>query len=360
MVTRLTVTTRQTTDPLLASFINAPDEATSDHLLRQIIVEEAEPLISNIVRSRLQTSPIFSGTENEEGDVDDVCGEVILRLVKRLCKLKAEPDRDAIANLRAYVTTMAYNACDGYLRDKYPERHRLKNRLRYMVTHIKGLGLWETDDRRWVCGFTRWQGAQFNAPIGRTPDRLLSGIDDFKAQSILDADAATINPADLLIAIFSRVGAPVEFDDLVSIVAELWGIKDRPRHPDSEPDQRNLSAGSFDPRPDIEGGIDRRNQLRQVRSEICQLPVRQRAALLLNLRDQQGRGLLTLLPVAGIAGLRRIAEALEIDVERLLEMWDELPLEDSKIGRLLGSTPQQVVNLRKSARERLARRTKIL
>jgi hypothetical protein len=78
----------------------------------------------------------------------------------------------------------------------------------------------------------------------------------------------------------------------------------------------------------------------------------------LSLRDQQGRSVLALLPVAGIAGIRQIAEALDIDAERLLEIWEELPLEDSKIGRQLSVTSQQVVNLRKSARERLARRTK--
>jgi len=254
---------------------------------------------------------------------------------------------------------MAYNACDEYLRQKYPERHRLKNRLRYMVTHIDGLGLWETDDRRWVCGFAEWRRADLRAPAGWTSDRLLNGIDDFRSQALAGVDATQINPGDLLAAVFDRVGRPVEFDDLVSIVAELWLIKDWLRYVESESDgAKGLPEASFDPRPDIESAIDRRRHLRDVWNEICELSSRQRSALLLSLRDQQGRSVLTQLPVAGIAGIREIAAALDMGPERLLDLWEELPLDDSRIGQQLGATPQQVVNLRKSARERLARRTK--
>jgi hypothetical protein len=43
-------------------------------------------------------------------------------------------------------------------------------------------------------------------------------------------------------------------------------------------------------------------------------------------------------------------------VRDLDELWDELPLDDLKIAARLGMTRQQVINLRKSARARLARR----
>src|SRR5262249_4314697 len=157
-------------------------------------------------------------------------GEVIVRLVKRLRELKSRPDHNPVSNLRGYVTTMAQNACDEYLRYKYPERHRLKNRLRYMVTHINGLELWETDDRRWVCGFSEWRRAGLHPPGGWSPDRLLDGIDDFRSQVLAGMDPIRMNPGDLLAAIFDRIGRPIEFDDLVSVLADLWAIKDRARH----------------------------------------------------------------------------------------------------------------------------------
>jgi hypothetical protein len=44
--------------------------------------------------------------------------------------------------------------------------------------------------------------------------------------------------------------------------------------------------------------------------------------------------------------------------EELTEIWNALPLDDVAIAAHLGVTRQQVINLRKSARERLVRRMK--
>jgi hypothetical protein len=46
-------------------------------------------------------------------------------------------------------------------------------------------------------------------------------------------------------------------------------------------------------------------------------------------------------------------------VERLASLWNDLPIEDVEIAEHLGVTRQQVINLRKVARERLARRMKV-
>ncbi len=40
-----------------------------------------------------------------------------------------------------------------------------------------------------------------------------------------------MNPADLLSALFNWVGHPVALDDVVNVVAELWGMKDQPHKP---------------------------------------------------------------------------------------------------------------------------------
>lgn len=89
-----------------------------------------------------------------------------------------------------------------------------------------------------------------------------------------------------------------------------------------------------------------------------QLPRNQRAALLLNLKETSGFGCITLFPVTGIATFRELADALEMSAESFAELWNELPLEDAKIAELLGLTRQQVINARKSGRERLTRRLK--
>ena len=47
---------------------------------------------------------------------------------------------------------------------------------------------------------------------------------------------------------------------------------------------------------------------------------------------------------------------LEMPAGELVRIWNDLPLEDQRIGQRLGLDRQRVINLRKSARERLNRR----
>jgi hypothetical protein len=90
--------------------------------------------------------------------------------------------------------------------------------------------------------------------------------------------------------------------------------------------------------------------------EVCGLPALQRSALLLNLRDRNSDSVIAFLPYLGIASKNEIAELVGISENQFAQLWNDLPLEDSAIAQLLGITRQQVINLRKTARERLARR----
>ena len=101
--------------------------------------------------------------------------------------------------------------------------------------------------------------------------------------------------------------------------------------------------------------MERRSYLQRLWSEIVLLPPSQRAALLLNLRDLQ-EGVIVLLPLTGVATIRQIAEAVAIPPEEFARLWNDLPLDDAAVAVRLGVTRQQVINLRKSARARLARR----
>jgi RNA polymerase sigma factor (sigma-70 family) len=111
-----------------------------------------------------------------------------------------------------------------------------------------------------------------------------------------------------------------------------------------------------DPAPDAALALERRTHLSLLWQEIRQLPQRQAVALILHLRDGQGSAAVSLLPLTGIASLRDVARVTGLEPERLAEIWNRLPLEDSAIAALLQVTRQQVINLRKSARERLTRR----
>jgi len=102
--------------------------------------------------------------------------------------------------------------------------------------------------------------------------------------------------------------------------------------------------------------LETRENLTQVWREVQELPVQQRMALLLNLRDVDGMNALALFVLLNVVGLNEIAAVLDMTLQRLSELWNELPADDLTIAAMLGKTRQQVINMRKSARERLARR----
>jgi hypothetical protein len=108
--------------------------------------------------------------------------------------------------------------------------------------------------------------------------------------------------------------------------------------------------------PDVVHKLETQGYLRRLWQEIVALPLRQRIALLLNLRDANGDSVARLLPLTGVATVEEIGRLVEIDAADFRALWLQLPIDDRRISELLGSTRQQVINLRKSARERLARR----
>jgi RNA polymerase sigma factor (sigma-70 family) len=346
----------QTIDPLLLPLMQTSGESELQNVCSQLISEHAEPIIKKIVSYKLHVYGSHTATVSLGQDAEDICGEVLVELLARLRDFKADPQDKAIGDFRSYVAVTAYHACYSHLRRKYPERWKLKNRLRYLLTHNPELALWKSADDDWLCGLGKWRNRE---KASRHTERLWRLHDDADAfiQTRLQQDLHRKDPAGLVSAIFDWVGCPIELDDLVNIVAVLWGIKDQaPSIEIGDEGMAERNKSLIDPRASIASEIDQRFYLQRLWAEICLLPARQRAALLLNLKDEKGNDLTTLLPVIGVATLRQIAEALEMPAESLAILWKNLPLDDASIARRLGLTRQQIINLRKSARERLARR----
>jgi RNA polymerase sigma factor (sigma-70 family) len=315
------------------------EEAASEQLL-QDLVEMACPTVENVVRRRL----VFSSSA-EAQDREDVRGEVILRVLRRLRTLREEENTIPIESFSAYVATAAHHACDEYLRRKYPQRRRLRNKLRYILSTEPRFAVWESELSRaqdWLCGLKAWQvqgreRAQPLADCGQSAGGI--GGTDRSRQGIVA----------VLTSLFDSVQGPILLEELVGIVARLWGISDRTVLIDPE--------GSNDPfAADPESHLVQRRALEDLWNEIRDLPVSQRVALLLNLRAGEGSSPIMFLPVMGIASIRQVAEVLNISAEEFADLWGRLPLDDQTIAGRLGITRQQVINLRKSARERLRRR----
>lgn len=331
----------QQSDVLLSPFLNATSEAESQNLLTSLLEEQAGPVIKRIIRRKLDDRP---GQEAE-----DVYGEVVTQLVERLRLCKACPVSDGIRDFRNYVAVTTFNACHELLRSRYPERRRLKNRLRYLLTHHAAFSLWQTPEAYWVGGFATWTTRREIATAGKLQQ--LYDAPEILGSPATGRDVSCATLLDLLEAIFREVGAPVEFEGLVNSVADLQRIKDvaTPTNFDEQEGRGRGASESFV----VE--IEHRSYLRRLWSEIVQLPLNQRIALLLNLRDIND-GVVMLLPVTGVATIQQIGETLQIPAEEFSRLWNGLPLDDAAIAQRLRVTRQGVINLRKSARARLFRR----
>ncbi|HEV7859006.1 MAG TPA: hypothetical protein VGO91_10355 [Pyrinomonadaceae bacterium] len=350
-------------DSLLMPYLQASDEVLAQSLLQHLIAAEAEPIINKIIGYKMRSTGKGSAEEGPH-EAEDVHGEVMVQLLQRLRSLKTDDASKPINDFNGYVAVVAYNACDRYVSRKYPQRRRLKNGLRYLLTHRKGFALWKGEHETWLCGLSEWHvGALVNGESRLKTDarRLRQLLDDPRAFTRDGSTAINLSDSrrstELLTLIFNWVGGPVELDDLVGIVAEWWGIKDQEVYVQTDEERETESGKQFvDQRASVTIEVERRQYLQKLWDEIEQLPARQRAALLLSLRDERGRGIVDLWALTKIATLQDIAGALLINVEEFAGLWQELPLDDNRIAAHLGLTRQQVINLRKSARERLSRR----
>jgi RNA polymerase sigma factor (sigma-70 family) len=330
-------------DPLLEPLLLEEGGGPDDELLSTLLGEHAGPVIKGVIRYKLHLNP-HRTTQRDEAE--DLYQEALLQLLTRLRQFRAEPRRHPIADLRGMAAVIAHRTCSGWMRRQFPERHALKNRLHYLLTRQKGFALWQGEDGKMLAGFAAWQGRKKAVPAAR-----LGELSEVEGVRLLKGGRPQ-ELADALAAVFEHFDGPVEFDELVSALAALLGIRDQPI--ESLPENEDAPAAESDPAWQIE----KRIFLQRLWEELRLLPPNQRAALLLNLKDAGGAGCITLFPATGVATLRQLADALGMGADDFARLWNELPLEDARIAELLGLTRQQVINARKSGRERLARRLK--
>lgn len=305
----------------LAQFLDCSDPDESERLLERLVEEQALPVVEKVVGSKIR------GATGE-----DVRSEVLADLIARLRELKAAGDRETIRDFRAYSAVAAYHGCDKYYRRAFPQRFRLENQLRYLLGKHVRLEIWVAPDGEWICG---------NKSRKKGQPRLES----IEKTDHVDATWASSREATRLIErILDESSTPLPFNDLVERVAKHWRISDK---------HELRSADLAHQGPSVETKLTQRAWLKRVWSEIGGLPRAQRISLLLNLRDERGDAALTLLPMTGVASLAQIAAAVEMSVEELTRVWKGLPLDDLRIAARLGLNRQRVIDLRRSARQRL-------
>jgi DNA-directed RNA polymerase specialized sigma24 family protein len=320
----------------VGDYLHCADEKLAETRLADLLCAGAEPVIRRIVPFKLRN-------RGDPADIEDVCSDAMAAVMASLEQLREDGGREEIADFHAFVAVIAYRACSDWVRRRFPQFHRLRNRARYFVQSSTDLALWQDASGDWLCGWLRWQphaGRPSIMPAVADPERLAEDL----------ALSPVQNPAAPIRQILERAGGPVAFDTLIHILALHWGVTDSPHAVGLD----SLPVADSAPLPDA---VMERNQwLLDLWREICILPARQRAALLLNLRDETGNCATTVFVSSGVAGLPELAAALAMPLEEFVELWRHMPLSDLDIASRLNVSRQQVINFRKCAKERLVRR----
>src|SRR5258706_2958901 len=117
---------RSKNDPALHPLIDAGGDAERRCAVETLILRVAKPVISGILAHK-------RGRTLRSEELDDIGATVTLRLVRRLQNVPFE-ENAAISNFQDYVARLTYNLVHDIVRQRFPQRNRLQNRLPYVLT----------------------------------------------------------------------------------------------------------------------------------------------------------------------------------------------------------------------------------
>lgn len=311
-------------DPVLWPLIASESDDTRRAELETLLTRHALPVVRQVV-SRQQSA---NGPLRAQ-DAEDIASTVTIRLVRKLQRVPFESG-EAIERLTDFAASSTFNAVHDFMRRHFPERTRLKNRVRYVLLHDARFRTWAAPAGT-VCG----RASSPEMPAGQAP--------------VSWSHADPSRPADAIDSLLGAAGGSMLVEDVIQALAEAWKVVDAPADTGTE---------ATDLGPSQAMRLESRHRLEALWRETCALPKAQRAALLLNLRDVDGGNAAGLFVLMGIASLDEVAAAIDLPPRRLATLWPRLPLDDLTLASVLGVTRQQVINLRLAARQRLARRMK--
>lgn len=350
-------------------------------------LDQVGEVVRSILRRKSGMSLRDDDPRADNVDALELFQEIIARLWERHAAIG--DDAQAWSDTAAFAATVTHNAWSDYLRQRYPRRASLKNRLRYFLGHQAQYSVWETAHGEWLGGLRAWSigGAEPVKP--EAVQALRDGRARLPRGSVPGQDFEQFKAAEwdrLLGAIFAHLQAPVPIDALVALVATLTGLRETAVESlDTSPDgEEEGDLGQHaDDAPTPEAQAETRGMLRQLWGALQALKPDYRRAYLLNLPGPgKTRGDIEVFLLHGIASIEEVFASLALDaialrtaldgvelsardhadlaavssdLERFCVLWRHLPLQDLVIARILGLEQQQVINRRMLALRELAR-----
>ena len=227
---------------ILRLFLAVKDDEQARLLLERLIQEHADPVIKAVVRrkmgvhldhvrhlDRMASERTQAGSKRSvELDAEDVHASSVLSLLEHLWALKGSAPADTIRDFRAYVGQIAINAFAMHMRRCFPERHRLRRKLWYLMrnhTSAAGFALWQGQSPgEQICGFRAWEGQP--PRITGNYQRWQQNPREFQEKALSGRNPRQLSFPTLVAHILNWVEAPMDIEHMIGGLVELLGLSE--------------------------------------------------------------------------------------------------------------------------------------
>ena len=273
-----------------------------------------------------------------------MCQDARIKMVRAL--RRSRDNKTPITNLLGLAATIACRLIYEEVRRAAPE-YCMKRDVRHLVTQspLKTLlARWQIA-QAWLIGFTRWQGQ----PFEETPRYAAFRDDDtpFVQQQLQGRNPASgqVKLPELVVKLLDWVQTPLNEPNLVEHLLSLQAKKPRAlislqKLAEDGNEPRTLAPEERQPRRDWQAWWQ----------AIRELPVTELAAFLLAMEPED---LMVLTAQANPCD--DIASALNMNPDTMARLWPNLPLPDTEIAALYGTTVNNIYQRRHRFMNRLRR-----
>ena len=238
------------------------------------------------------------------------------------------------------------------LRTKSPARARLKNNLRFLLTHHRDFAVWKIEGET-VCGFSVWRDANKALAFERNFVDIEEKLPNFRSNRLRGGNLKNVPLTKLVTELFLWIESPIELDALVNAVATLLDLKDHPQESLDDDTLAYIETRIADSTLHTTSRFEEQALLRRLWDALKELSTEQRDVFCLGFEDHAGRDLFTVLLEAEVVTFQELAHELGRSVEMMLNLWSDLPMSDEDIAVKLKTTRTQVYKWRFRALERL-------
>jgi len=218
-------------DQLLLPYLEAIEESKRQQCLDELLLFHAAPIVRKILRSRLGFHVSQHGTNRNNQEAEDVYHDTLTKTVQMLHDLRTSSRPTEIENFRRYVTRIAINACNDFLRTRSPGKYRFKHNVRDIFSRHQDFAAWKVDDEI-VGGFAVWRGMASLPASERQVRELENDLDTFLSARFANEDIHQVALTRIVAEVLQWIDCPIKINDLAGFVA----LRRRPSSRDAEGD----------------------------------------------------------------------------------------------------------------------------